>query len=93
MRTDQKINENFAESYSHFGEGNTLAEGYKGLKGRNPGFIASSGSGSYNTRSVVSGSAALTDTNGAGVVGSVTIYMPDSCVVLSGASATTFADQ
>lgn len=93
FRTAQKINENFAEIYSHFGDGNTLAEGYKGLKGLNPGFIASSGSGSYNTRSVVSGSAALTVTNGAGVGGDVTIDMPDSGVLPSGSSATTFADQ
>ena len=93
FRTAQKINENFAEIYSHFGDGNTLAEGYKGLKGLNPGFIASSGSGSYNTRSVVAGSGAITVTNGAGVGGDVTIDMPDSGVLPSGSSATTFADQ
>ena len=92
FRTAQKINENFAEIYSHFGDGNTLAEGYKGLKGLNPGFIASSGSGSYNTRSVVAGSAAITVTNGAGVGGDVTIDMPDSGVLSAGSSATVFAD-
>jgi len=93
FRTAQKINENFAEIYSHFGDGNTLSEGYKGLKGLNPGFISSSGSGAYNTRSIVSGSSAITVTNGAGVGGDVTIDMPDSGVLPSGSSATVFADQ
>ncbi len=93
FRTAQKINENFAEIYAHFGDGNTLAEGYKGLKGLNPGFISSSGSGTYSTRSIVAGSSAINITNGTGADGDVNIDLPDTGVLSPGSPATLFAEQ
>ena len=93
FRTAQKINENFAEIYAHFGDGNTLAEGYKGLKGLNPGFISSSGSGTYSTRSIVAGSSAINITNGTGADGDVNIDLPDTGVLSPGSPDTLFAEQ
>ena len=93
FRTAQKINENFAEIYAHFGDGNTLAEGYKGLKGLNPGFISSSGSGAYSTRSIVAGSSAINITNGTGADGDVNIDLPDTGVLTPGSPDTLFAEQ
>ena len=39
FRTAEKINANFNEIYSHFGDGHELDDGYAGLKGLNAGLI------------------------------------------------------
>ena len=92
FRTAQKINDNFAEIYSHFGDGHTLAEGYRGLKGLNPGFISSTGTGAYATRSIVAGSSAVSVTNGQGSGGDPTIDLPDSGALPANSSPTAFPD-
>ena len=93
FRTAEKINENFNEIYSHFGDGQNLDDGYAGLKGLNAGFITSAGAGAYNVRELVAGSTAVSVINGTGSGGNPTIDLPDTGVLPAGASATSFADQ
>lgn len=92
FRTAEKINENFNEIYSHFGDGRNLDDGYAGLKGLNAGLIASAGAGGYNVREIVAGSTAVSITNGTGGAGNPTIDLPDTGVLSAGSSATVFAD-
>ena len=92
FRTAEKINENFNEIYSHFGDGQHLDDGYAGLKGLNAGFITSAGAGAYNVRELVAGSVAVSITNGTGSGGNPTIDLPDTGVLSAGSSATVFAD-
>ena len=53
FRTAEKINANFNEIYSHFGDGQNLDDGYAGLKGLNAGLITSAGAGAYNIRQLI----------------------------------------
>ena len=92
FRTAEKINENFNEIYSHFGDGQNLDDGYAGLKGLNAGLITSAGAGAYNVRELVAGSTAISITNGTGSGGNPTIDLPDTGVLSAGSSATAFAD-
>ena len=92
FRTAEKINENFNEIYSHFGDGQHLDDGYAGLKGLNAGLITSAGAGGYNVREILAGSTAISVTNGTGGAGNPTIDLPDTGVLSAGSSATVFAD-
>ena len=93
FRTAEKINENFNEIYSHFGDGQNLDEGYAGIKGLNAGIISSAGAGGYNVREIIAGSTAVSVTNGTGAAGNPTIDLPDTGVLPAGSSNTVFADQ
>ena len=92
FRTAEKINENFNEIYSHFGDGQHLDDGYAGLKGLNAGLITSAGAGGYNVREILAGSTAVSVINGTGSAGNPTIDLPDTGVLSAGSSATVFAD-
>ena len=93
FRTAEKINANFNEIYSHFGDGQNLDDGYAGLKGLNAGLITSAGAGAYNVRQLIAGSTAIQITNGSGAGGDPTIDLPDTGVLTPGSSPTSFAEQ
>lgn len=93
FRTAEKINANFNEIYSHFGDGQNLDDGYAGLKGLNAGLITSAGAGAYNVRQLIAGSTAIQITNGSGAGGDPTIDLPDTGVLTPGSSPTSFAAQ
>ena len=93
FRTAEKINANFDEIYSHFGDGQNLDDGYAGLKGLNAGLITSAGAGAYNVRQLIAGSTAIQITNGSGAGGDPTIDLPDTGVLTPGSSPTSFAEQ
>ena len=93
FQTAEKINENFNEIYSHFGDGSNLDNGYAGLKGLNAGLIVSAGAGGYTVRKVQSGSNAVEVTNGTGATGDITIDLPDTGVLPANSSNTLFAEQ
>lgn len=93
FRTAEKINANFNEIYSHFGDGHELDDGYAGLKGLNAGLITSAGAGAYNIRQLIAGSTAIQITNGSGASGDPTIDLPDTGVLAAGSSPTSFAEQ
>jgi len=90
--TAQKINENFNEIYSHFGDGQTLDNGYVGLKNLNAGIIVSQGLNTYTTREITSTGASIQITNGTGATGDPTLDLSETGVIASGSAPTLFAE-
>ena len=90
--TAQKINENFNEIYAHFGDGQTLDNGYVGLKNLNAGLIVSQGLNTYTTREIKSTGASIQITNGTGATGDPTLDLSETGVIASGSAPTVFAE-
>ncbi len=78
----EKINANFNEIFTHFGDGSSLDGGYVGLKNLNAGFIVSEGANSYTSRTLRANTGSgVTITNGNGAGGDPTIDIQDSGVL------------
>ena len=91
--TAQKVNENFNEIYTHFGDGQTLDNGYVGLKGLNAGLIVSQGLNTYTSREIKSLNSSIQVTNGTGAQGDPTLELSETGVLPAGSSPTLYADQ
>lgn len=92
FETAEKINQNFNEIYSHFGDGLALDNGYVGLKGLDAGIIVSQGLNTYTSREILSSGSSLQITNGTGATGNPTIDLSETGVLSPGTSPTLFAD-
>ena len=90
----EKINANFNEIFTHFGDGSTLDGGYVGLKNLNAGFIVSEGANSYTSRTLRANmGSGVTITNGNGAGGDPTIDIQDSGVLPVNSDPVFYANQ
>jgi hypothetical protein len=73
-----KINDNFDEFYTAFGNGTAIDAAFAGLKGMTAGFVLSQGAGAYNTREIAVVN--LDIVNGNGLSGNPTISLKTTAV-------------
>tara|TARA_R110000744_G_scaffold192492_2_gene311639 strand:+ start:551 stop:1774 length:1224 start_codon:yes stop_codon:yes gene_type:complete len=73
-----KINDNFNEFYTAFGNGTSIDVAFAGLKGMTAGFVLSQGAGGYNTREIAAVNIDIV--NGNGLSGNPTISLQTTAV-------------
>jgi hypothetical protein len=91
--TAEKVNANFNDIYSHFGDGSVLDGGYTGLKSLNAGLIVSQGLNSYTSREIKSLTSSIQITNGTGAQGDPTLDLSLTGVLSPGSSPFLSAQQ
>lgn len=91
--TAEKVNANFNEIYTVFGDGTTLSQAYTALQGLNAGLIVSQGLNTYTSREIKSLTSSIQVTNGTGAQGDPTIDLSPTGVLPAGSAPTLQANQ
>lgn len=91
--TAEKVNANFNEIYTVFGDGTTLSQAYTALQGLNAGLIVSQGLNTYTSREIKSLTSSIQVTNGTGAQGDPTLDLSSTGVLPAGSAPTLQADQ